>query len=138
MKVIKRDGTIQEFDIKKPLEAFKKPFIKGLKREIPEGLLEKFRVALEKFVATQKEEQIDIEKIQDFIRDFLIKKNQSEAAEQFILYRQKRSEYREANSKLSKNIKTKLYAKNIENQNANKNDKNQIGSKQVKKKVVKR
>lgn len=119
MKVIKRDGTIQEFDIKKPIEAFKKPFESGLKREIPEGLLEKFESELEKFISKQKEEQIDIEKIQDFIRDFLIKKNQCEAAENFILYREKRSEYRESNSKLHKNIKTKLYAKNIENQNAN-------------------
>lgn len=119
MKVIKRDGTIQEFDIKKPLNVFKKPFVNGLQREVPEGLLEKFNEELEKFVSKQKEEQIDIEKIQDFIRDFLIKKNQYEAAEQFILYRQKRNEYREENSKLVKNIKTKLYAKNIENQNAN-------------------
>ncbi|MCH5167441.1 MAG: hypothetical protein J1F35_06050 [Erysipelotrichales bacterium] len=118
MKVIKRDGTIQEFDIKKPIEAFKKPFINGLQREVPEGLLEKFEIELEKFINKQKEE-VNIEEIQDFIRDFLIKKNQYEAAENFILYREKRNEYREKNTKLHKNIITKLYAKNIENSNAN-------------------
>ena len=119
MKVIKRDGTIQEFDIKKPLDVLDKIFNKGLQREVPEDLLEKFTVELEKFIAKQKEEEIDIEKIQDFIRDFLIKKNQYEAAENFILYREKRNEYREKNTKLHKNIVTKLYAKNIENSNAN-------------------
>ena len=119
MNVIKRDGTIQEFDIKKPLNVIEKTFNKGLQREVPEDLIEKFQIELEKFISKQKEEEIDIEEIQDFIQNFLIKKNQYDAVENFIIYREKRNEYREKNSKLHKNIVTKLYAKNIENSNAN-------------------
>lgn len=122
LKAIKRDGTIQEFDISKPIEAFRKPFTEGLKREVPEGLEDKFKKELDEFLQdlrNQKVEQIEIERIQDFIRDFLVQENESEAAENFILYREKRSEYREKKTKLYKNIATKLYAKNVENSNAN-------------------
>lgn len=119
VKVIKRDGTIQNFDMTKPVEAMKKPFTKGLKREVPEGLVEAFVTELEGKFEKCEEEKIDIEVIQDFIRDFLMKHDECEAAENFILYRDERSEYRESQSKLQKNIATKLYAKNIVNQNAN-------------------
>lgn len=62
---------------------------------------------------------MQIEDIQDTIRDFLIKKNKIKAAEAFILYRKKREEIREEKNWLTKEITKKLNAKNVENQNAN-------------------
>ena len=119
MNVIKRDGTLQEFNIIKPLNAFKRVYKKGLNQDVPEKLFEQFEDAITAFATKNKNKDVDIEEIQDFIRDFLIKKNQHEAVESFILYRENRTRYREENSKLQKNIATKLYAKNIQNQNAN-------------------
>ena len=60
---------------------------------------------------------MQIEDIQDTIRDFLIKKNKIKAAEAFILYRKKREEIREEKNWLTKEITKKLNAKNVENKN---------------------
>ncbi len=120
MKVKKRDGKVQGFDLNKPIRALEKVYKNGLKKEVPEGLVDKFTEALKTY--QEKEEQdnpLDIEKVQDFLRDFLITEGEIDAAESFIIYRQERSEYREANTKLAKNIATKLFAKNVVNQNAN-------------------
>ena len=121
MKVKKRDGKVQGFDLNKPIRALERVYMNGLKKEVPDGLIQEFTEAMrayqEKVILA--EDPIDIEKIQDFIRDFLIGQNEIEAAESFIIYRNERSDYREANTKLSKNISTKLFAKNVVNQNAN-------------------
>lgn len=119
MKVLKRDGTIQEFVMTKPLHALERVYTNGLKSEFPESIKEKFLESMQTYVDEHKEQTISIEKIQDFIKGFLIKNEQNDAAESFIIYRNKRSEYRESNTLLAKNINTKLYAKNVVNQNAN-------------------
>ena len=120
MKVIKRDGKIEEFNINKPIEALHKVYENGLKIELSQKLEDKFIQYINKFVTKYKDDDsIDIEKVQDFIRDFLVKNNESNAVECFITYREERSNYREQNTKLQKNIANKLYAKNVVNQNAN-------------------
>ena len=118
MNVIKRDGTIQEFNRKKPIQALTQVYTRSLKQELPEKLLEQFNETLNKFISKNENKDVDIEIIQDLIRDFLMKRDK-EAAEAFVVYREDRSRYRENKSKLIKNIATKLYAKNIKNQNAN-------------------
>jgi ribonucleoside-triphosphate reductase (formate) len=123
MNVIKRDGKVEAFDFNKPFNALEKVYKNGLKIEVPTKLKEKFNEKLDEFVhwyqAYKSDENLNIEKIQDFIRDFLMDNGERDAAEQFIIYRDERSNYREANTKLQKNIGTKLYAKNVVNQNAN-------------------
>lgn len=121
MKVKKRDGKVQGFDLNKPIRALERVYQNGLKREVPDGLIAKFSEAMRSYQENiaQDDEPVDIEKIQDFLRDFLIGENEIDAAESFIIYRQERSDYREANTKLAKNVATKLFAKNVVNQNAN-------------------
>lgn len=121
MKVKKRDGKVQGFDLNKPIRALERVYQNGLKREVPDGLVAKFTEAMRSYQEnlTQSDEPVDIEKIQDFLRDFLIDQGEIDAAESFIIYRQERSDYREANTKLAKNVATKLFAKNVVNQNAN-------------------
>ena len=117
--VQKRDGSLQPFDIKKVCSSFNKVYIKGLKKEAPSHLLEQLVSVINKKYTDKKcVEPVNVEDIQDTIRDFLMKKDQ-EAAEAFVIYREQRSNYREANSKLYKNMKQKLFAKNVVNQNAN-------------------
>ena len=122
MNIIKRDGVVQEFNKKKPINALTKVFVKSLKQEVPEKLLEQFNEVLDKFVQKNEGKEVDIEDVQDLIRDFLMKKNK-DAAEAFVIYRNERDVIRQNKSKLIKNVKQKLYAKNVQNQNANVDEK---------------
>lgn len=117
--VKKRDGKVQAFDFSKPFMALMKVYTNGVKKEVPEGLVDKFETEINAWLSQQEESTVDIEKVQDFLRDFLMKEGEADAAEQFILYREERSKYRESNTKLAKNISTKLFAKNVVNSNAN-------------------
>lgn len=128
MKVKKRDGKVQGFDLNKPIRALERVYKNGLKREVPDGLVAKFTEAMRSYQENMtQEEPVDIEKIQDFLRDFLISENEIDAAEAFIIYRNERSDYREANTKLAKNVATKLFAKNVVNQNANLDENSFLG-----------
>lgn len=119
LMVQKRDGSLQPFDIKKVCNSFNKVYTKGLKKEVPLDLLEQLvSLISKKYVNKKFSEPINVEDIQDTIRNFLMKKDQ-EAAESFVIYREQRSNFRETNSKLHKNMKQKLFAKNVVNQNAN-------------------
>ncbi|MBO5003846.1 MAG: hypothetical protein J6D03_00965 [Clostridia bacterium] len=118
VNIIKRDGVVQEFNKKKPIDAMTKVFRKSLKVDVPDKLLEQFNEVLDKFVQKNEGKNVDIEEVQDLIRDFLMRKNK-EAAEAFVIYRNERDLIRQNNSKLIKNVKQKLYAKNVQNQNAN-------------------
>lgn len=121
MKVEKRDGRIQAFNFDKIAIAVSKVFAsKSVQKPVPDKLLDKLKEFFEK-LSEKKDDNyaMPIEEIQDVIRNFLIKNNQYEAAESFILYRKKREEIREKKSKLTKDIAQKLNGTNIENQNAN-------------------
>lgn len=121
MNVIKRDGTVQEFCVDKALSSFDKVYKDGLSQEPSQELRSKLEQVLRKQFEPAKRKgktEISVEEVQDAIRNFLMK-HDPEAAECFVIYREKRSNYRESNTKLAKNIKTKLFAKNIANQNAN-------------------
>ena len=122
MKVEKRDGTLQEFDFQKITQAVKNVY-KSIGKEGPEkvmfDLCEYYRKLSEKYDSGKNTQPVPIESIQDTIRDILIKRNQIEAAESFILYRKKREEIRDKKSKMTKEIFKKLKGENIENQNAN-------------------
>ena len=80
-----------------------------------------FKNQLKKSVesAFKNVDAISVEDMQDLIQKELIKRNKYDAAEAFIVYRNKRTEIRERNSELVKDITKKLNGTNIENQNAN-------------------
>ena len=118
MKVIKRDGTPQEYNFMKIADAVSKAF-KSVDQEVPEKFLEQVKEAVEKQVIANNGDGTPIEEIQDVIQKELIKRNKYEVVEAFINYRRKREEIREQNSDLMKQILEKLSAKNVQNQNAN-------------------
>lgn len=115
--VEKRDGRIVKFDKEKIIEAISKAYI-----SIDESLS-----AQAKEVAKQIAESIaqtnypllSVEEIQDKVEQGLMGTTRKDVAKKYILYRDKRTKAREKNSKLTKEITSKLFAKDIENQNAN-------------------
>ena len=118
MKVIKRDGTPQEYDFMKIANAVTKAF-ESVEQTVPDKFLEQVKDSVEKLVISNNGNGTPIEDIQDTIQKELIKRNKYEVVEAFINYRRKREEIREQNSDLMKQITEKLSASNVQNQNAN-------------------
>lgn len=116
MKVIKRDGSKQEFDFGKVKYVLGKAF-NSVNQEVPEKFIEQLNETFDKLI--NKNTEIDVEEIQDVIQNELIKRNKYDVVESFIIYRNKRAEVREQKSDLIKEIQRKLQGTNIENQNAN-------------------
>lgn len=116
MKVIKRDQSKQKYDFAKIHKVVTKAF-NSVDQEVPEKFLEQLETSV--LGLFKKKEEIDVEEIQDCIQKELIKRNKYDVVESFILYRNKRTEARELNSKIIQDVQKKLDGKNIENQNAN-------------------
>ena len=92
MKVIKRDGSIQEFTFDKVRAVIQKAY-NGCGQEAPEKFVSQLEDIFNKLI--QKNESMDVEDIQDVIQNELIKRNQYDIVESFIIYRNKRAEIRE-------------------------------------------
>lgn len=118
MKVIKRDGTPQEYSFLKIVDAVDKAF-NAVSQEVPEKFLEQLKESVEKQIIKNNGAGTPIEEIQDCIQKELIKRNKFEVVEAFINYRRKREEIRESKSDLIKQIQEKLSGSNVQNQNAN-------------------
>lgn len=114
MKVIKRDGSKQEYDFCKVKYVLTKAF-NSVNQEVTDKFLEQLEDSFNKI----KKDEIDVEEIQDIIQNELIKRNKYDVVESFIIYRTKRAEIREQKSDLIRDIQRKLQGTNIENQNAN-------------------
>ena len=80
MKVRKRDGKVQGFDLNKPIHALEKVYKNGVKKEVPNGLIEKFTESIRAWLESMKEDVVDIETVQDFLRDFFMSVEENEAA----------------------------------------------------------
>lgn len=116
MKIIKRDGRTQEYSWEKVENVVCKAF-GSVGQEVPDKFLEQLKQSVES--AIKNKDSFTVEEMQDLIQKELIKRNKYDVVESFILYRNKRTEIREQNSDLVKNITKKLNGTNIENQNAN-------------------
>ena len=114
--VIKRDERIQVYDWSKIENAVGAAF-KKVNQEMDDTFRNQLRKSVE--AAFKHVDAVSVEDIQDIIQRELIKRNKYDAAEEFIIYRNKRTEIREQKSDLVKNITKKLNGSNIENQNAN-------------------
>lgn len=117
-KVIKRDGRVVQFNpdkIKNAIEKAMKKTSLGVDISVIEKIIESFKSSKQ----FRDVEAIDVDSIQNFIETELMKSKRKDVAKEYILYRERRNRNRNSRSKLIKNIKKKLAAKNIENQNAN-------------------
>lgn len=118
MKVIKRDGKKENFDEVNILRAISKAnnSLEKEKRITDEKIQEILNLVKSKL---PKNEEIDIENIQDLVENSLMEENCFDVAKAFILYREERAKERFKKLKIIKEIKEKLDASNVQNQNAN-------------------
>ena len=119
MKVIKRNGSVENFDLEKIKNAINKAM--NSVNEFDESILNK--ITKDVYEEIKDEELIKIEEIQDVVENILIKNNLSSIAKEYILYRDKRRRVRENQSRMyeesQKEIENIMALKNIENANAN-------------------
>ena len=125
-KIRKRDGTLQNFSIKKVQSAMKKAFIEvdeeitADTKELIKKISTLIRVKAES--ATLRNEYLSVEEIQDYIENALCASRRKDVAKEYIRYRYKRELVRESNT-TDKSIKDLLDGTNDywNSENSNKN-----------------
>jgi ribonucleoside-triphosphate reductase (formate) len=116
MKVIKRDGRKVNFDKNKVYNAIIKAFEEVDNEITPES---KRKATMISNHIELLNETLNVEKIQDIVECQLMNGNRKDVAKAYILYRAYRTKHRERNTKLMKDISSKLIASDVKNQNAN-------------------
>lgn len=117
IKIRKRDGSLQKFNIDKVKLAIQKAF-KACKYDMEKLDLTDLYCDVEESIACITENEIvELENLQDLIEDVLMDFEYKDVAKNYILYRHERKAARE------KKFSEKLLGKNIENQNANVDEK---------------
>ena len=118
MQVIKRNGTKVPFDKAKIIEAINGAFLEvdGIlyETETAEDIANDIEVLAEKSGA-----DIDVERIQDCVEDFLMRSERRDVARAYIRYRYKKEVARHYSNDFIDAVSEKLRATNVQNQNAN-------------------
>ncbi len=96
--VVKRDGKIVEFNIKKIRDAITKAFDACSKQYNPDTVDFLALKVTADFESKIKDEQITVEKIQDSVESVLIKAGYDDVAKAYILYRKQREKIRNINT----------------------------------------
>lgn len=116
--IVKRDGSIVEFDKNKIINAINKAFI-----EVDQTLYETDTakdIAEEIYdYALQQSKRLTVEDIQDQVEWYLMKSERKDVAQAYIRYRYKKEVSRQLKDTFFKAITEKLRGENIENANAN-------------------
>ncbi len=101
MKIIKRDLTEEEYSLNKILNAIQCAFVAANER-MPEQEIQVLSKELE--VEILKHDRIEVETIQNMVEKSLMKAGYYDVAKHYILYREKRSEYRQVIKKFTQTI----------------------------------
>lgn len=101
LKIVKRDGTIQEFDKRKIENAIYKAFLEvdGEVSEYAKTKAKHISAYIEELVrqTSDTDNLYDIEQIQDFVENGLMSTKRKDVARAYILYRDKRTKARKNN-----------------------------------------
>lgn len=118
MYVVKRTGEVVPFDYTKIIDAVNAAFV-----EVDGQLYENdtaFDIAIDiARLVDESPNNVEVETIQNWVEDFLMKSERKDVARAYIRYRYKKEIARNYQSDLMKAIGEKLNATNVENQNAN-------------------
>ena len=118
MSVIKRDGSAVSFDASKIINAINKAFV-----EVDGQLYENDTatdIALEiGKVVLNSPIDIEVETIQNWVEDYLMRSERQDVARAYIRYRYKKEVARKIQDDFIAPIKEKLEASDVQNQNAN-------------------
>ena len=117
INIIKRNGSIVEFDKQRIINAINKANKDvNFTEEIPAYAYEIADLVYE--VALQFDEPLTVEQIQELVEDYLTDYDRL-VAKAYIKYRYKRGVMRACSDEFIRSISEKLQAKNVQNQNAN-------------------
>ncbi|KGN67174.1 ribonucleoside-diphosphate reductase subunit alpha [Porphyromonas sp. COT-239 OH1446] len=93
MKIIKRDKAVEDFELSKISNAIRRAF-QATGERMPEKEIQKICKKIE-VEAAERGGEIEVETIQDLVEQALMAAGYFTVAKAYILYRQKRSEYRQ-------------------------------------------
>ncbi len=94
-RVIKRDGSISDFDLNKISEAIKKAFM-AVKRNYHHSVIEMLALrTCADFETKIKDDKVTVEDIQDSVEKVLSESNYADVAKAYILYRKQRQKARD-------------------------------------------
>ena len=120
MNITKRDGTKQEFNHMKIVDAILKAFQQVDGQVTDYALIKAGNIA--DYIAEQAEQSdhdLTIDEIQDLVEHGLMSTKRKDVATAYIEYRYDRDQARKWKGKMMEAIKSKLFAEQIDNQNAN-------------------
>lgn len=113
LRVVKRDGSVVDFDKEKIRKAIAGAF-DDIKMEVDDSYLDKL---VDHVCQSIQQDEIQVEDIQDIVEHWLMREELYDVAKAYIIYRYRHEIMR--NNNLMNEIGKKLTASNIENQNAN-------------------
>lgn len=128
-EIIKRDGTVVPFNATKIKEAMDKAFNSTGEYTLPGASTAEMANEIKELI---KLERVGIEQVQDVVEKTLMKKGYVTTAKAYILYREKRSAFRDKNSKLMLSLNDMVVKDAKDNntlrENANVNGDSPMGS----------
>lgn len=115
LQVQKRDGRQVVFSSEKIFNALKQAFtsVKGNNINHDEDIMNLTSKILRRITKEAKDNKINVENIQDAVEDALLKAKENEIAKEYIRYRAKRTQIRDANNDLMK-LYDDIYFKSAE------------------------
>ena len=117
IQIVKRDGSIVDFDKNRIIHAITKAYNDINDSDIQPWYAPKIADEIYE-VATQVENPLTVEEIQELVEDYLADYDRL-VAKAYIKYRYKRGVMRSCSTEFIKAISEKLKASNVANQNAN-------------------
>lgn len=119
MYIIKRDGSITQFDKKKIINAINKAFIEVDGKLYEDDTAKDIAEDIEKQINHFPDGSVEVENLQDWIEDYLMRSERRDIARAYIRYRYKKEVARNKKDDFIKAIREKLDGNNVKNQNAN-------------------
>ena len=104
MNIIKRDRTEEAFDISKVANAIRRAFVSTGEKAVEKSINKLCKKIEAKLEVLPK---VDVEAIQDLVEEALMSEGYFKVAKSYILYREKRSEYRTVINKFCETITDK-------------------------------
>lgn len=122
MNIIKRDGSIVEFDRNKIVQAINKAFIEVdgqvYEDDTSNSIADDIQRRIE-FFTKNSTKKVSVEDIQNMVEEYLMESERKDVARAYIRYRYKKEIARGYKDDFIKAIEEKLTARNVQNQNAN-------------------
>ena len=121
MKIIKRNGSEEVFDINKIIKAVKKADTNSEERSLSDGQIEDIAEYVE-FKCNKLNRAVSVEEIQDMVENQIMATGAFELAKSYVRYRYKRSLVRKANTTDNRILSLIEYNnEDVKQENSNKN-----------------